>query len=87
MGNIFILCKFKWRCNNSWCWRWYTTGLKNPDKLKRNFWNTIHNTKKVSINLLTDKNVETYELNGSFGGARPKITAFVLDNKDNLWWK
>ena len=21
---------------------WYTTGLKNADKLKRNFWNTIH---------------------------------------------
>ena len=37
---------------------WYTTGLKNADKLKRNFWNTIHDTKKVSINLLSDKNVE-----------------------------
>ena len=23
---------------------WYTTGLKNADKLKRNFWNTIHDT-------------------------------------------
>ena len=33
----------------------YTTGLKNADKLKRNFWNTIHDTKKVSINLLSDK--------------------------------
>ena len=38
---------------------WYTTGLKNADKLKRNFWNTIHDTKKVSINLLSDKNVES----------------------------
>ena len=43
---------------------WYTTGLKNEDKLKRNFWNTIHDTKKVSINLLSDKNVESYEVNG-----------------------
>ena len=33
---------------------WYTTGLKNVDKLKRNFWNTIHDTKKVSVNLLLD---------------------------------
>ena len=33
---------------------WYTTGLKNVDKLKRNFWNTIHGTKKVSINLLSE---------------------------------
>ena len=43
---------------------WYTTGLKNVDKLKRNFWNIIHDTKKVSINLLSDKNVESYEVNG-----------------------
>lgn len=39
---------------------WYTTGLKNADKLKRYFWNTIHDTKKVSINLLSDKNVESH---------------------------
>ena len=43
---------------------WYTTGLKNPEKLKRNFWNTIHDTKKVNINLLSDKNVESYEVGG-----------------------
>lgn len=43
---------------------WYTTGLKEPDKLKRNFWNTIHDKKKVSINLLSDKNVESFEVNG-----------------------
>lgn len=43
---------------------WYTTGLKNVDKLKRNFWNTIHDTRKVSINILSDKNVESYEVNG-----------------------
>lgn len=43
---------------------WYTTGLKNTEKLKRNFWNTIHDTKKVSINILSDKNVESFEVNG-----------------------
>ena len=43
---------------------WYTTGLKNPEKLKKNFWNTIHDTKKVNINLLSDKNVESYEVGG-----------------------
>jgi hypothetical protein len=41
---------------------WYTTGLKNPEKLKKNFWNTVHDTKKVNINLLSDKNVESYEV-------------------------
>ena len=41
---------------------WYTTGLKNSEKLKKNFWNTVHDTKKVNINLLSDKNVESYEV-------------------------
>lgn len=45
---------------------WYTTGLKNINKLKKNFWNTIHNTKKVNINLLSDKDIETFEVNGDF---------------------
>ena len=43
---------------------WFTTGLKNADKLKRNFWNTVHDTKKVSINLLVDEDVKSYEVNG-----------------------
>ena len=43
---------------------WYTTGMKNIEKLKKNFWNTIHDTKKVSINLLSDRNVESYEIDG-----------------------
>ena len=41
---------------------WYTTGLQNAEKIKKNFWNTIHDTKKVSINLLSDKDVESYEV-------------------------
>jgi predicted HTH transcriptional regulator len=32
--------------------------------LKQNFWNTIHDSKKVSINLLSDKHVESYEVDG-----------------------
>ena len=39
-----------------------TTGLKDVEKLKRDFWNSINNSKKVSINLLTDDNVEVYEI-------------------------
>lgn len=43
---------------------WETTGLKDTGKLLRDFWNTVNNLKKVSVNLLTDENVETYEVNG-----------------------
>lgn len=39
-----------------------TTGLKDVEKLKKDFWNSINNSKKVSINLLTDANVEVYEI-------------------------
>ena len=38
---------------------WYTAGLQNAEKIKKNFWNTIHDTKKVSINLLSDKDVDS----------------------------
>ena len=43
---------------------WYTTGLKDPSKQQKAFWDTINNHTKVSINLLNEKNVEIYELNG-----------------------
>ncbi len=39
-----------------------TTGMKNVEKLRKDFWNTINNSKKVSVNILTDKDVEAYEV-------------------------
>lgn len=41
-----------------------TTGLKDVEKLRKDFWNTINNSQKVSINLLADNDVESYEVNG-----------------------
>ncbi len=43
---------------------WRTTGLKNAAKLQKEFWDIINNTNKVSINLLRENDVETYEYNG-----------------------
>lgn len=40
-----------------------TTGLKDVEKLKKDFWNTINNGRKVSVNLLTDEDIESYEMN------------------------
>ena len=42
---------------------WHTTGLKNASKLKKIFWDTLNNRKKVSINLLKDDDVETFLVN------------------------
>ncbi|WP_310602248.1 AlbA family DNA-binding domain-containing protein [Anaerosporobacter sp.] len=43
---------------------WKTTGLKVADKEKLldNLWNMLHNPQKVNINLLSEANVETYEV-------------------------
>ena len=42
---------------------WYMTGLDNPAKLRKDFWDTINNKNKVSVNLLTDNDVEIFEEN------------------------
>ena len=33
---------------------WKTTGLTDEAKLKKDFWNTVNNHTKVSVNLLTE---------------------------------
>ena len=33
--------------------RWTTTGLQNEAKLRKEFWDTINNRKKISLNLLS----------------------------------
>ena len=40
---------------------WRITGLENEAKLRKEFWDTINNRNKVSINLLADRDVEAYE--------------------------
>ena len=39
---------------------WRTTGLQNETKLRKDFWDTINNHKKVNVNLLSDDDVQTY---------------------------
>lgn len=39
---------------------WRTTGLQNAAKVQKEFWDIINNTKKVSINLLREDDVEIY---------------------------
>ncbi|MBR1796602.1 MAG: putative DNA binding domain-containing protein [Clostridiales bacterium] len=43
---------------------WKTTGLKDLNKIKKAFWDTIHDKKKVSLCLLTESDVDEYEING-----------------------
>lgn len=44
--------------------RWKTTGLKcsEKEKLLKDFWDTVNNYKKVSINLLSDDDVKIYDV-------------------------
>lgn len=39
---------------------WRTTGLTDESKLQKDFWNTINDHCKVSVNLLTDSDVEPF---------------------------
>lgn len=39
---------------------WHTTGLQNAAKVQKEFWDIINNTKKVSINLLREDDIEIY---------------------------
>lgn len=43
---------------------WKTTGLKLSDKEKilDDFWNQVYNPQKVSLNLLTEKDIEIYDI-------------------------
>ena len=41
---------------------WKTTGLQNASRLRKDFWDTINNSKKVNINLLSEDDVQTYEV-------------------------
>lgn len=43
---------------------WKTTGLQNLPKLKKDFWDTIHNQKKVSRCLITEADTEEYTYHG-----------------------
>lgn len=43
---------------------WSTTGLKNAARLKKEFWDTVNNPKKVSANLLREKDIQTFSHNG-----------------------
>ena len=43
---------------------WYTTGLQNAARLQKEFWDTVNNSKKVSINLLREDDIETFDQNG-----------------------
>ena len=39
---------------------WKATGLEDEVKLQKEFWNTVNNKNKVSVNLLTDRDVKVF---------------------------
>ena len=43
---------------------WHTTGLSNVDKIKKEFFDALHNPNKVNSILVSDKDVTDYEVNG-----------------------
>lgn len=68
---------------------WITTGLENAHKLVKDFWNLINNSKKVSINLLRDEDVQVYNVCGNtvivINVPRAKREQRPVYINDNLW--
>ena len=50
-----IICGVAERNDGSW----KTTGLKNSEKLKKDFWDTIHNKQKVSLCLVSESDLKS----------------------------
>ena len=42
--------------------RWHTTGLQGEGKLLSDFWNNVNNPQRISHNLLTEKDIQTYRI-------------------------
>lgn len=40
------------------------TGIQDPDRMLKDFWNIINNAQKVSVNILSDKNVQVDSVDG-----------------------
>ena len=57
---------------------WHMTGLGNAEKLRKDFWDTINNKNKVSINLLTDNDIEICLAELSAETGRETITATAV---------
>ena len=61
MANTYggvIICGVRERKDGTW----FTTGMKDASKLKKNFWNQANDQSKVSINLLRESDINIYEL-------------------------
>ena len=52
--------------NENHTWRASGLGAEDRDKLLKNFWDTINDPGKVSINLLFDRDVETFDVGEHF---------------------
>ncbi len=68
---------------------WYTTGLKDAEKLRKEFFDSLHNQNKVNIALVSDDNVVSYEVDGDVilvikvPKARRKEKPIYIDN--DMW--
>ena len=54
MANTYggvIICGVRERKDGTW----FTTGMKDVQKIKKNFWNQVNDRHKVSVNLLNEE--------------------------------
>ena len=66
---------------------WKTTGLQNAFRLRKDFWDTINNSKKWNINLLSEDDVQTYELGDNKDVINVLLFHCIGCRKDLIWQK
>ena len=42
----------------------YVVGLKDAEKMKKDFWNMVNNRQKISVNLMTERRVRIEQVDG-----------------------
>ncbi len=56
--------------------RYSILGVNNPDKIRKDFWNLANDPEKVSVNLLTDDDVDCIDMDGK------KVVAIRIPRAD-----
>ena len=69
MGDILCICKYKRWYNISWGVKekngeFSVSGVKSVDKVVKELWDNLNNSKKVSANIISDRDVIIEDIDG-----------------------
>ena len=66
---------------------WYTTGLEDAHKLKKELWDAANNPRKVSANLLVESDVEDFKVGGDAVLVRSKCRERKQEREQDCFYQ